>query len=299
MNKKEQHIFKQLKLAVTKTFLESYSASVDIEEWKGEVITAFQEDLFDKVKARVSEKWFYTYVKNDAKKLPRIDMLNLLSAYAGYKNWLYFSEQHNTERYPLLNKNKLRPIIVLLILLPLFFITLALIKKEHHYEFCFFDAIKNEPITAVKLNIKILQEKQSPIYMTTNHQGCFTYNTKADTITFIVQSPYYKTDTIVRTLKTYGSKMIKLKADDYALMLKFYTDGNIKDWKKHKQKLNTIIADDADIYQLYNNTNMVEIYSKDEFVQKLTIPTRNLKQMEILEKTEVNGQIVSLKFRIK
>ena len=54
----------------------------------------FQEDLFQEVKGKVSEKWFYTYFKNDAPKLPRIDMLNLLSSYVGFENWYAFKSAH-------------------------------------------------------------------------------------------------------------------------------------------------------------------------------------------------------------
>jgi len=58
-----------------------------ISAWKGQVITDFQEDLRIRVNANISEKWFYTHMKSSSGSLPRIDMLNLLSKYAGYTNW--------------------------------------------------------------------------------------------------------------------------------------------------------------------------------------------------------------------
>ena len=54
-----------------------------ISEWKGQDITDFQEELLSKVNAHISEKWFYTHMKSTNKTLPRIDVLNLLSKYAG------------------------------------------------------------------------------------------------------------------------------------------------------------------------------------------------------------------------
>ena len=77
-----------------------------------------------------------------------------------------------------------------------------------------------------------------------------------------------------------------------------YTNKNIKEWKKHREKLNTIFSDNAEIYQFFENSDFVEIYSKQEFIQKLTIPTRSLKGMKILEKKEMDGKIVKLKFII-
>lgn len=81
-------LFEFLKKDITKRFFESNSASSrNISDWKGQDIVTFQEDVFNKTKSTVSEKWFYTYFKSDFKKLPRIDMLNLLAQYAGYSNW--------------------------------------------------------------------------------------------------------------------------------------------------------------------------------------------------------------------
>ncbi|WP_299115469.1 hypothetical protein [uncultured Winogradskyella sp.] len=298
MNLEEQHIFSQLKLAITSTFLENNSASKNIEDWKGDDIIAFQEDLFTKVKARVSEKWFYTYIKNDANKLPRIDMLNLLSNYVGYKNWNDFKNNHITSTKGKTPKKVFVKYLWLLILVPCFLLAFSIINRKHNYQFCFYDSIKNEPISSVILNIKILKNGQTPIHKTSDSLGCFNYKSEESTIKFVVESPYYKTDTIVRRFNSNKNKIVKLIADDYALMLSYYTNKDIKQWKKHREKLNTIFNDNAEIYQLFENSNVVEIYTKQEFIQKLTIPTRSLKGMRILDKTEVDGQIIKLKFMI-
>ena len=87
----EIELFELLKKEVSKRFFESNSASSqDISDWKGQDIVNFQEDVFEKTKSTVSEKWFYTYFKSEFKKLPRIDMLNLLAQYAGYSGWSEF-----------------------------------------------------------------------------------------------------------------------------------------------------------------------------------------------------------------
>jgi hypothetical protein len=88
--------FEQLKRDVQGQYLKEYTPSQDdISKWKGIDIIYFQEDLRKKAKGNISEKSFYTYFKNSpVTKLPRIDMLNLLSIYAGYDSWYEFKKTH-------------------------------------------------------------------------------------------------------------------------------------------------------------------------------------------------------------
>lgn len=88
--------FEQLKKDVQAQYLKEYTPSYDdISKWKGIDIIYFQEDLRKKAKGNISEKSFYTYFKNSpVTKLPRIDMLTLLSIYAGYNSWYEFKKQH-------------------------------------------------------------------------------------------------------------------------------------------------------------------------------------------------------------
>jgi hypothetical protein len=88
--------FEQLKKSVQAQYLTEYTPSFDeISKWKGIDIIYFQEDLRKKAKGNISEKSFYTYFKTSpVTKLPRIDMLNLLSIYAGFDSWYDFKKQH-------------------------------------------------------------------------------------------------------------------------------------------------------------------------------------------------------------
>lgn len=88
--------FEQLKKDVQTQYLKETTPSHDdISKWKGIDIIYFQEDLRKKAKGNISEKSFYTYFKTSpVTKLPRIDMLNLLSIYAGYTSWYDFKKQH-------------------------------------------------------------------------------------------------------------------------------------------------------------------------------------------------------------
>lgn len=297
LNTKDNFYFQQLKEAVATTFLEHHSAPSVIKDWGGESIVLFQEDLFNKVKAKVSEKWFYTYFKNSPEKLPRIDMLNLLAAYVGYENWHAFKaslEEGKKEKR--VKKSYLLLVVPIMVLVSI----LMTVTSENEFHFCFLDDIKNTPITATVLDIKVLQDQESPIYFKTDSLGCFSYKTKADKVTFVVQSPFHKTDTIIRYIDSNNNNStVRLQPDDYALMLHYYSNGNVKDWKKHKRQLEHLIDDDALIYQLFDTSIGVEVFTKAEFVRLLTIPTQNLKKVKILQKSMRHGKIVKLKFIIK
>lgn len=88
--------FEQLKSEIQSKYLENHSPSNDdISKWKGIDIIYFQEDLRKFAKGNISEKSFYTYFKNTpATKLPRIDILNILSIYCGYVSWYDFKKNH-------------------------------------------------------------------------------------------------------------------------------------------------------------------------------------------------------------
>ncbi len=88
--------FEQLKSEIQARYLENHIPSDDnIANWKGIDIIYFQEDLRKHSKANISEKSFYTYFKTSpVHKLPRIDILNLLSNYAGYISWYDFKKNH-------------------------------------------------------------------------------------------------------------------------------------------------------------------------------------------------------------
>ncbi|MFK7812558.1 MAG: hypothetical protein AB8B59_08695 [Maribacter sp.] len=296
MNTDNKFYFNLLKKQVAATFLQHHSAFDSIENWKGEEIALFQEDLFSSVNAKVSEKWFYTYFKNTPEKLPRIDMLNLLSEYVEHQNWNTFKSNH---KIPVLKSKKTSgKIYFLMTIFSIVGLVLLGLNSKNDFHFCFVDDLLNEPITKIPLDIKILSRKESPIALKTDSLGCFNYKSSEEYIRFVVKSPYHKTDTIIRFMDTSKNQKVRLTADDYALMLKYYTDGNVTDWSKHKKRLQDLIDDNAIIYQLHGNSIGVELFSKDDFVRLLTIPTSSLKRIEVLEKTLKNEKIVKLKFII-
>lgn len=300
MNTEKTYYFSLLKQQIASTFLASHAASSDIREWKGTTITDFQEDLRSKTKGSISEKWFYTYIKNDAEKLPRVDMLNLLSVYIGVDNWNEFVQQHSESEVETKTAKPSRKLMWLFLSLPLILLGLySLYPTENTFSFCFTDADQREAITKIPLDIVVLRKEESPLYFKTDSLGCFSYSTPEKELKFVVKSPYHKTDTIVRHINSNHHKTVQLQTDDYALMLLYYANGNKDDWKKRREQLQELIADNAQIYRAFKNDIGIEVYTKKEFINLLTIPTSSLKKMRVLDKTYTNDQIVKLKFMIQ
>ena len=86
--------FEQLKNHIQAQYLKNHTPTFDeISKWKGIDIIYFQEDLRKVAKGNISEKSFYTYFKTSPiKKLPRIDILNILCIYIGYESWADFKK---------------------------------------------------------------------------------------------------------------------------------------------------------------------------------------------------------------
>lgn len=296
MNNTLLHIFEKLKKEVEKTFLQAHTThSGDIKEWKGQEIVDFQEDLFQKTKGTLSEKWFYSYFKKETDKLPRIDMLNILSQYVGEENWASFIEKNNKQES---TKKDTSWTLFAAIGLAVFIPTLAyfLTTSANTYNFCFVDNNTNQLIES-PIEVIVLRANESPFYGTTNDKGCFTWETNQQTITAVIKSPYHQTDTIFRAKPTKGVERIKLKTDDYALMIHYYSSSNVKDWRKRRAHLKNAIHTKAIIYQVLDKGIGVELFTKNDFINKLTLPTSGLKNIDILQTKYKEGKIVSLKFK--
>jgi hypothetical protein len=304
LDTKKTYHFSRLKEQIAATFLSSHAASSDIREWKGDTITDFQEDVRSKTNSSISEKWFYTYMKNDAEKLPRIDMLNLLSMYVGFENWNDFVMKSEVEAEielePKTPSRKFSKLLWLVLLLPLLaFAIYSMYPTKNTFTFCFTDADQREAITKIPLDIEVIRANESSLYFKSDSLGCFSYTTSEKELKFVVKSPYHKTDTIVRHINSSSHKTVQLQTDDYALMLLYYANGNTDDWQKRRAQLGELIADDAQIYRVFTNTIGIEMYSKKEFINLLTIPTSSLKKMQVLDKIYANEKIVKLKFTIQ
>ena len=374
--------FEQLKSEVQSQYLADHTPSFDdISKWKGIDIIYFQEDLRKKAKGNISEKSFYTYFKNSpVTKLPRIDMLNILSVYAGYVSWYDFKKnhlfadeilkdyedlqeeeikeleksvenaeiiEHNSEKSEKIqispqkeeyipNENSILQksitdnqtvksksanlstydesdskttlslvkkyiwlgiSAILAVLVGLLGFKDEIFSKKYYYSFI--DADRNSKINA-ELQVQILKDNETPILYVAKPNEPFVYTTKSKTLTMVVSSPYYRTDTIQRNLETAPeAENIELKPNDYAIML-FYYSKSLKDLKKKRISLNYLISDHALIYQVFDNQFYgVETMDKQRYINLVTLPSTSLEKVEVIDtQTDKSGKIVMIKFKI-
>jgi len=307
LSRDEQIYFETLKKKIVAMMQQSYPGiNPSISEWKGQEITDFQEELLNKVNANISEKWFYTHMKSAHASLPRIDVLNFLSRYAGYSNWDEFVFK-NRELFPVVSSQKsadrffiIIPALVLFVVC-LFYLLFKLFNTQE-YKFCFFDADTREPVTNGKIEICLLLENESPVTSYCSPDGCFLLKTDKSRIRMVISSPYYKTDTIVRILKKLNhNEIISLHANDYALMIHFFSQMKVADWEKRRSRLEKMIDDGAMIYQVFSDKKAtgMDLFNKQEFIDKLTMPSGSLKNIEVLDTKLRDGKIIILRFRVK
>ncbi|RLD33025.1 MAG: hypothetical protein DRI73_06150 [Bacteroidetes bacterium] len=305
MEKAETQYLNLLKTAVVDTMKQSYPGIAnDISDWKGQDIINFQEDLLEKVNEHISEKWFYSHMKSENEKLPRIDMLNFLSRYVGYIDWRDFKYQ-NRENILLADQNnkpgKTSLYLKISGLLLLLVVSIVLVKfaGNKSYQFAFKDAHTKRRITDTLTEIIIMNENESPVYEKCDPPGYYNLKTKKEKICFMVKSPYYETDTITRVLDKFeGSESIYLYPNDFAIMIHYFSATNVKDWEKRRSHLDRMISDSAFIYQFFDEGQVgMELYNKEEFIDKLTMPVNSLKNIEIMETIYTGRKISVLRFR--
>ncbi len=274
----------------------------NMADWKGQEIIDFQDDLQRKVNAYFSEKWFYNHFKNDNQKLPRIDLLNILSQYTGYTDWSAFKYKNRDKITLIIEQKGSNSIFYLLpgIALMVFIVAFVLIKAGSMvtYTFCFVDQDTKEPVKNTNLEVTLLFDNESPLRQECTPDGCFTYKTGDRQIKFVVKAPYFYTDTITRILnKAERNEEIPLKVNDYALMIYYFFHSKVDDWKNRREQLDRVIADSAYICQVFpHGMKGMELYNKKEFIDLLTIPASSLQQIEITEILYTNEKITTIRF---
>lgn len=277
--------------------------------WKGPDIVIFQEDLLEKVGGQISEKWFYTHLKKDQGKLPRIDILNLLSEYAGFNSWADFQHQHRKEASSNLEEQGLsKKKFFLFFGVVLFVLTAGLYflmptQKQYAFEFHFYDQTHRNTISSGPISVTVYEEGQSPRELRADSTGIFIYETPQPKIEIEVKAPYYHSKRIIREIKATNeaeTEEIYLKSNDYEMMIHFYATSDLISWKKRRADLSAIIADDAKIYQMYFGEIIgAQLFNKDEFINIMSTPTPSLKELEILDTEYQEGLITKLKFTTK
>jgi hypothetical protein len=175
------------------------------------------------------------------------------------------------------------------------------IVSYREFQFRFYDSLTKELIQSDKIEIVLLPENNSPVSYLSDSAGVFVLKTYKRNLKLLVSAPYYKTDTVRRILKTFERhQKIGLHPDDFARMIHYFSEMKVEDWLKRRAYLDSIIDDGAMICQVGGGSRKlgVELFNKQEFIDRLTIPAGSLKNLDILETKLKNEKIVVLRFRI-
>jgi hypothetical protein len=321
MRHPERIYFEKLKEEIGARYRQYHpDAGEKIEEWSGKTIEGFQEDLQQEVKSAISLRWFYMHIKSvNEDKIPRTDVLDLLSSYAGYNSWADFinkkkaegivseeidtvDEKKESVHQPVSektgNKRYVPMIVAGLILITVTIVWAMNRKTEITCKFCFSDADIGKQIMGKKIGVTIMRDKESPQTIQSNDSGCVVISTKPGKITFVVHAEYYQPDTVTRDIaEGEQAETIMLKPDDYAMMISLFSNSSVEDWERRKNQLRDMFTDDARIFQVYpGNDRGMEMYNKDEFIDKLTTPIASLKNIEVIQTIYKDGKISALRF---
>lgn len=241
-------------------------------------------------KQTISEKWIYTHLKPETNsKIPRKDMLNILSQFVGYSGWDEFTFEEKvfeSKESKEVTKSKTKYWYILLLLI--FGIAIAVMffyKKEAPKPK---DIELNNEFTNEKVNsneVKVYEVNDSVSKPLEVKEGKVQVSNEDKKTKLVIKSPFYKTKTI--DLNANGevseSNKIDLKPDDYAMMLKAFMSSDIKDWKTRKEQLDKILSDNLEVMVMLKDNLGAEYFNKTEFSQKLIIPTASLRKMKIIE----------------
>jgi len=301
--------FKKLKEEISGKFRQKNPGIPEnLSEWNGKMIEGFQNDLQQEVKSAISVRWFYNHIKADnEEKIPRTDVLDLLCKYVGYSGWGEFVLKKKGEgldnqvhQISTGKKDKSKIGMMVLMVIVLLIVGWVIMNRpaNNNYGFCLVDSDTGTPIKNAKIEIRLFKDNESPQSLLCDSNGCFSLHSAPGKVKFIVNAQYYHPDTIIRTLPVQSiSESIMLKPDDYAMMISIFSHSDVKDWEKRKNELEAMFTDNAMIFQVDPvNKRAMEIFNKEEFIGKLTMPLSSLKNIEVTE-TWYNGkQISALRF---
>lgn len=299
MRHPERVYFEELKRQIVVRFRErQLDCPDDLSEWKGKIIESFQDDLQEKVKGRISTRWFYDHLKSDREdKIPRIDILNLLSEYCGCESWESFKEQKKNEGIkedqPAQSKIGLegmlrlskRPVIAIIILTVIVCTAFFAFRPTNVDEFkiSFVDSDFGMPIGDKNLEVTLLNTENEGMIFKADSTGSVSVPWVADIFEIAVKADYYEADTFEIVTGNKNGEDLSLKVDDYSMLIHQMSVSSDEDWERRRAQLDEIISDDAVIILVTQDNQGIEMYNKEEFIDMMTMPINALDNIRILQ----------------
>jgi hypothetical protein len=294
------YLLKQKILAGYKQHYPFYNG--DITQFGNKEIAQLIDLIETECHERVSEKWVYTHLKPAGNtKLPRRDMLDIFCKWTGYNSWDEFAYTNVAATQSAAIPGKVRPkiktayIIMGIVTILILAIIGFTIPSGDSVTICLKDKYTQKNIEADKVTVNVfrkgIKEKLK------RNGSCYLLNREKEETILLVESPYYKADTIrIAPGNEVLSYEFDLQPDDYAMMLRAYMNADVNDWNKRKKQLDEILSDDAVIQEIMFNEIGVEFLNKQEFINKITTPSKSVKTMEIVAIDYEGNKIISLKY---
>ncbi|MDR2205395.1 MAG: hypothetical protein LBE36_04490 [Flavobacteriaceae bacterium] len=233
-------------------------------------------------KENVSEKWIYTHLKPETNdKLPRKDMLDIFSKFAGYSGWSEFHHLKTDSEKTLIRKSKKKSVAIWVI--PIIIISLALmiiIRKKPEIaekEISIKNSYTGKEIPKNEIKIYEINKDEKKEISAVNSKIAL----EKDSVKIAVESPFYETQTV--KISEENPAEILLKPKDNAMMLKAFLSAEIKDWQTRKQQLETILSENTEVLLMLKNNLGTEYFNKEDFIKQILIPTERTKTWNIVE----------------
>lgn len=278
-------LFYQLKEKVLERYKESNPYfNGNWKNFSSQDILQLIDEIQIQTKSTVSEKWIYTHLKPETNvKLPRKDMLDILSSYANEKSWdaFKFNAINTLETLPQSNKQKSNWKLSYLLYSVLFLLFIGIlyfkIKKPNQTSIVLKNSFTNDSVSKQEVKAYIIEDSiEKPVDLEKEEI------TNEKPIKVLIKSPFYQSKKIVIE-PNLAVNTIELKPNDYAMVLKAFLKSDIKDWQIRKQQLKKILSDNLEVIVMLPNNLGAEYLNKEEFAQKLIIPSPSLKKMSIIE----------------
>ena len=281
----------------------------DIRSLSGPEFRRFQQHLMDTVQGRVSEKWFYTHIKPETNsRLPRVDVLNLLSRYAGAESWMEFKAgvqvDHSDIPAPASDRalSKRLPTILIGVLIGgvvLIGMGFLLASPKPSKKICLVDGVFGTSIRDSALQVLQLIEGESPRLLSAQEDGCITISRAGEFVRVVAKVPYYRQDTLIRSWKEIqDGESFVLQPDDVANMVRYFSAAASADRIKRSSQLTQMIAPDARMIRMHSDgLTGVEMYAREEFVRYLLVFGQQ--NLRVLETAYENGLVSQLRFIVE
>lgn len=300
-------LFYLLKEKILVKYREHYPYySGTIHTFGNKEIAQLNEAIEEECNERVSEKWMYTHLKpQQNEKLPRRDMLDIFCRWIGYNGWDEFVFSHKNEQasgqeiqapVSQANTKNRKAIYIMGIAAIIFAAIIGLSMTGGETSICLKDKYTQKEVEHSKVSLYLL--KNGKKQKLSRKGDCFFLKDNEGESLLVVESPYYKADTL-KVAAGASHYEFDLQPDDYAMMMRAYMNNDPGDWKKRRKQLDEAISDDAVIEEIMFDDIGVEFLNKEEFINKMTTPSKVSRTMEIVDIQYNGNKIVSLKYMQK